>query len=267
MRATEIPQCFDQTSVVLVENAAAYQRFVEGDRVELQDTVSDYDPEWDFEDLQEGPCLVALDEAIDYFKTVPHHRDYRDSVPAHDPKGFVLSIVESFWIAEFRDGTITRQGTKPLKDLLEARRVSSGKSAPVVPMKDLEQYMCYDGDSTPLSERELDLLTSYPCDLMIQFPGAYKTLYDTGALAGILNRSACDLDCCIDFVWIEEDLCLMWMRSDAALSAEWIRLFPFRVDRTGPPGRLLKELHDKPVWKKFYGLPLVRLHGNTWYDA
>jgi hypothetical protein len=61
---------------------------------------------------------------------------------------------------------------------------------------------------------------------------AYKRLYDTGNFTGILNRAWRDLECCMDFVWIEDDVCMLWTRADAAASVRWIKLFPFRVDRS-----------------------------------
>jgi hypothetical protein len=74
----------------------------------------------------------------------------------------------------------------------------------------------------------------------MQYPGAYKQLADSGKLIGLLNRAWCHIGCGRDIVWIENDVCVFWLRTRDLLSnLDWIRLCPFRLDRSGPAGRLL----------------------------
>ncbi len=119
--------------------------------------------------------------------------------------------------------------------------------------------MCLDGGAIPEHKRT-----------QIQFPGAYKSLYEAGSFIGVMNQAYCGHGCDSDYVWVEDDLCLFWRRSSGEPFSEWIRLFPFRIDRSGEPGRLLKSVRSKRSYPWTHLLPRrwtrlpIKMY---WYDV
>jgi hypothetical protein len=91
----------------------------------------------------------------------------------------------------------------------------------------------------------------------MQYPGSYARALVVGSFAGILNRARCHVGCGRDIVWIERDLCLLWIRTfDHLQNLDWIKFFPFRLDRSGPRGRLLSKFAQtkggtKEEWSSF----------------
>lgn len=253
-----LPNGFGRKSIALFERPAALRGFLDGRRVANQEAAEDFDPELDFDDLVEGLCLVALRDDI-RFETRSHPTRYRDSVPGMHPRDYVLRTANRFWFAEYRSGTFTRVVAQPLGTILQACRAVVRESVTVIPMPRLERWMCCDGGALAHRERKL-----------IQYPGAYKELYESGTFAGILNRAFCHLECGEDFVWIEDDLCLLWMRGIGVPDLEWIRLFPFRVDRSCGSGRLLRDFKPKSfLWRNLLLPPKRRRPSiaTRWYEV
>ena len=218
MQKARLQKHWDGGSVVLIEDATNYQRFLKGESLALEECITDYDPGLCFEGLTEGPCLVALEELI----SLPTQLlTFLVPVPTWDPRVYILTVAANFWLAEFRSGRVTRCSDRPLQDILETYRASRHDSIRTIPMRQLEEFMCSNFNSKVITKKSM-------------FPDqtAYNALYETGSFAGIMNRSYGFGD----LVWIERDMCSLWIRLDPGLNFEWVKLFRFRVDRSDDPG-------------------------------
>jgi len=245
MTSPHLPLHFDSTSIALFFREEAFRSFLSGATVVLEDIDDEGDLApvcLDPECLADGPCLVALDSEID-FKVSPDPKRFRDDMPAVDPHAYVLSTTDNLWLAEHHGGHVCRTSDHSLKHLLQAGCVSIDDTVGTIPMRFLERWMCCDGGAISDWDRT-----------MYQYPGSYRALYETGSFAGIINRSFCHLGCGADFVWVVDGLCVLWMRHLGGPYVKWIRLFPFRVDRSEKPGRLSSRFRTRYFWASLLAL-------------
>ncbi len=121
----DFPRCFDSHSIIVFYREESFRKLAQGKSVTIDETVKEYDPDYhdeDFEQIQEGQCLVALEGDLWYLKRTNTHEYVRDSAA-------------QYWLAEYRNGRITRVADEPLPHVLDAYRDYLSSSVPVVPMK------------------------------------------------------------------------------------------------------------------------------------
>lgn len=212
---SEVRLNYEWENLLFMDFERAFTRFHGGERVAWE--ACKEEPEYGPPEVHEGICLVTLYDLL---------------YPGQHPlaEGSVSRIIENMCVARYEDGQFERIDVPPLLQWLPTQRAlfENRGLTPVVEIANLEEVM-------RANRRGAMCLT--------QYGGSYEQLAETGNFMGVLHRgSYCD--CCgFDIVWIEDDLCLFWLRAGSQLyNPEWIRLFPFRLDRTNMPDRFTVDL-------------------------
>lgn len=213
-----IPPVFERDSVVGFWERRGFGRFLSGHAV----TPREIDAEdWECLTIADGICLVSH---MDYLWC-----DELDLLPTRIPL-----LVNNLFLGSFRDGKLARVGAGSLAKVLALLERSPRWVTKTIAMDQLGREM-----RVLQMGRYQDLGTDGP-DPFIQQPGSYMRLWQSGSFIGILNRALCCTACGTDVVWIENDLCRLWIHMEGALfSVAAIRLLPFRVDRSGRSGPML----------------------------